>query len=133
MRSSLKAAKLEESLYSASVKENSKVSEIARKLFPGEGSQVQLLKKRKPGEGNDGPAGHTPEGGLIKQIDKDLSLAIVPAGMPLHAVHVCKVPGFDTGQGNEKKLRCEAGTNTLCPLLGDKSDVGLPFQPYRDQ
>jgi hypothetical protein len=113
--------------------DNSKISELARRLFPGENSQIQLLKKRKPGEGRDGPPLSAPEGGMIEKIDKDLSLAIVPAGLPMELVTERNNAVSDTGQGNEKKPRCETVDNNLCPRMGTKTDAGLPFQPCRDQ
>jgi hypothetical protein len=70
---------------------------------------------------------------LIEQIDKDMSLAMVPAGRPLEARSKIIVAGFDTGQGNEKKHRSGTRLNNQRPLKGEKSDAGLLFQPCRDQ
>jgi thymidine phosphorylase len=112
-------------------KDKSKVSEIARQLFPDASVLGQLPKKRKPGETSD--VGAAAEGKLIEQIDMDLSLAVIPVGRPREAGGVPNAVGFDTGQGNEKKPRSGNGLNNLQSSKEVNSNAGLPFQPCNNQ
>jgi hypothetical protein len=114
-------------------KDKSKVSEIARQLFPDASVLGQLPKKRKPGETRDGVVGAAAEGKLIEQIDMDLSLAVIPVGRPREAGGVPNAAGFDTGQGNEKKPRSGNGLNNLQSSKEVNSNAGLPIQPCNNQ
>ncbi|KAK1696915.1 hypothetical protein QYE76_013612 [Lolium multiflorum] len=111
-------------------KEQSKVSEIARQLFPGEaGTQVIAQKKRKPAADGALLGGQVVEGAEINMIDNDLSLAIVPVGGASAAVGAPPLVGFDDSQGHEKKFKSEMALSQGKQLL----DAGLPFQPCTDQ
>jgi hypothetical protein len=118
----------------------SKVAEIARHLFPDSGPLVQLPLKRKPSDCSLGAGVSNPEGVLIEQIDKNSALVVVPVRPPcVTGAKTCDA-GFDTGQGNEKKLRSGQDQKTQRSVYvrnssrkGDKSDAGLPIQPCSKQ
>jgi hypothetical protein len=118
----------------------SKVAEIARHLFPDSGPLVQLPLKRKPSDCSMGAGVSNPEGDLIEQIDKNSALVVVPVRPPCGTGAETCDAGFDTGQGNEKKLRSGQDQKTQRSVYvrnssrkGDKPDAGLPIQPCSKQ
>ncbi|KAM0867314.1 hypothetical protein ACQ4PT_042074 [Festuca glaucescens] len=116
------------------------ISKIARQLFPDSGSLVQLPLKRKPSDCSVGAGVSSPEGDLIEQIDKNSALVVVPVRSSCVTGAETCAAGFDTGQGNEKKLRSGQEQKTQRSVYvrnssekGGKSDAGLPIQPCSKQ
>lgn len=114
-----------------------RVADLARQLFPGaSGNQVQLPKKRKPGEEGYIANCSQSEGEMIDKIDNDLTLAVVPVGKQSKSKDDPSEEDSDTGQGNEKKHRSDS-CNMMMEGRGsnqkDKTDAGLPIQPCNDQ
>uniref|UniRef100_A0ACD6AHV9 Uncharacterized protein n=1 Tax=Avena sativa TaxID=4498 RepID=A0ACD6AHV9_AVESA len=77
--------------------DRSKVSEIARQLFAGTISPVQLPLKRKPDDGCVWAGTPPPEGQLIDIIDKNSALVIFPSGNPNTTEIAASAAGFDSG------------------------------------
>jgi hypothetical protein len=120
--------------------EKALASEVARQLFPNNGSLVQPTLKRKPSACSVGAGVSSPEGDLIDQIDKSSALVVVPVRSSCVTGDGTCGAGFDTGQGSVKKLRSGQEQKIERSVYvrnssgkGVNSDAGLPIQPCSKQ